>query len=193
MRSLAPALLAGLVLAGGCASRPDTGPARVGRDRPPAPDGTGTGKPEHDAEPGLLPDRIVIPAAYRLMLLDGHLALVRVADEQALAPAPASMRIVMGELSRGELAYQPALLPQELAAEVAANRESSARMDNALETVMRRSRELSDQALELKAESARLAELLEAARGRIAELEAAAGKPGSQRGTPVEAPSGPSN
>jgi hypothetical protein len=127
------------------------------------------------------------------MLLDGHLALVRVSDEEALAPAPASLRIIMGELSRGELAYQPGLLPQELAAEVAANRESSARMDNALETVMRRSRELSDEALELKSESARMTELLQAARARIAELETASGKPASQSGTRGDTPAGPNN
>jgi len=127
------------------------------------------------------------------MLLDGHLALVRVSDEEALAAAPASLRIIMGELSRGELAYQPGLLPQELAAEVAANRESSARMDNALETVMRRSRELSDEALELKSESARMTELLQAARARIAELETASGKPASQSGTRGDTPAGPNN
>jgi hypothetical protein len=127
------------------------------------------------------------------MLLDGHLALVRVSDEQALASAPTSMRIIVGELARGELAYQPGLLPQELAAEVAANRESSARMDNALGTVMLRSRELSDQALELKSESARLAGLLQAATARIAELETGPGRPASPRGAPGDSPPGPSN
>ena len=104
---------------------------------------------------------------------DGRLALVRETDAQSLEGAPTSMRIVAGEIARGELAYQPALLPQELAAEVAANRESSARMDNALGTVMERSRELSAQALELQAESRKLAEMLARAQARIAELEAA--------------------
>jgi hypothetical protein len=107
-----------------------------------------------------LPDRITLPATYRLILLDGHLTLSRETDAQALSSGPTSMRIVMGELARGELAYQPALLPQELAAEVAAGRESAARMDEALNAVMRRSRELSDQVRELEAQSRRLAELL---------------------------------
>jgi hypothetical protein len=80
----------------------------------------------------------------------------------------------MGEIGRGELAYQPGLLPQELAAEVAANRESSARMDNALDAVMRRSRELSAQALELQAQSRKLAEMVGAEEARVRELEAAA-------------------
>ncbi|HMD60468.1 MAG TPA: hypothetical protein VKG78_03505 [Opitutaceae bacterium] len=79
----------------------------------------------------------------------------------------------MGEIARGELAYQPALLPQELAEEVASNRESSARMDNALGAVMQRSRELSEQALELEAQGKKLAELLAAAQARVRELEAA--------------------
>jgi uncharacterized coiled-coil protein SlyX len=107
------------------------------------------------------------------MLLDGHLTLVRETDSQALEPAPASMRIVTGEVARGELAYQPALLPQELAAEVAANRESAARMDNALASVMQRSRELAERALALEAQSKKLAETLRAAEARIGELEAA--------------------
>jgi len=125
-----------------------------------------------DAEPERsvirMPERLALPASYRLMLLDGHLTLVRETDARALSQGPTSMRIVMGEVSRGELAYQPALLPQELAAEVAANRESSARMDNALAAVMQRSRELSERALALEAQSQRLAELLvaEEARGR---------------------------
>jgi hypothetical protein len=193
MRPLPAVFIALLLIAGGCASPRNIRPATAGLGVVESSDGTGAGKPAHGAEPVLLPDRIVIPAAYRLMLLDGHLALVRVSDEQALAPAPPSLRIVMGELARGELAYQPGLLPQELASEVAANRESSARMDNALETVMRRSRELSEQALQLKSESTRLAELLQAARARIAELEASPGKPPSQRVSPGDPPPGPSN
>jgi len=109
------------------------------------------------------------------MLLDGHLTLVRQSDAASLSPSPASLRLVAGEISRGELAYQPGLLPQELAAEVAANRESAARMDASLGEVMRRSRELSAQALELKEQSGRLAELLSSAEARIAQLEARAG------------------
>lgn len=137
-----------------------------------------------DRGPIRMPDRITLPATYRLMLVDGHLALVRESDSQALQAGPTSLRIVTGENPRGELAYQPALLPQELAAEVASNRESSARMDNALETVMQRSRELSDQALELEAQSRRLAGLLDAAQARVRELESG-GPPG-----PAKAPAG---
>jgi hypothetical protein len=111
----------------------------------------------------------VIPASYRLVLLEGRLELVRESDAQALAGSPASIRVVTGEIARGELAYQPGLLPQELAAEVAANRESAARMDNALGDVMRRSRELSAEALAMQAEAERLARMLsEAARPRAA-------------------------
>ena len=154
-------LLAAAVLAAGCASRTPS-PTPVA----PAP----------SAGPIALPDRIALPAAYRLMLLDGRLTLVRESDATALAPAPTSLRIVAGEISRGELAYQPGLLPQELAAEVATNRESAARMDNSLGEVMRRSRELAEQALALKAQSARLEELLSRAQARIAQLEGQASK-----------------
>lgn len=174
MKALAPAIL---VLLYGCAvpEHPQTGAGAQHLGVPvssvdPSVQAALPGGPE-----GVmvrLPERITLPASYRLMLLDGHLALVRETDPQALERAPTSMRIVTGEVARGELAYQPGLLPQELAAEVAANRESSARMDNALGTVMQRSRELSEQALELQAESRRLAEALTAAQARIRDLEA---------------------
>jgi hypothetical protein len=176
------ALTAGLLLLGGCASH----------NRPQGAAGAqGVGAPAQAVDPAVangalpagrdaagrairMPDRITLPASYRLILVDGHLALVREADEQAFEPGPTSMRVVMGEIARGELAYQPALLPQELAAQVASNRESSARMDNALETVMGRSRELSRQALELEAQARKLSELLQAAQERVRELEGAA-------------------
>jgi hypothetical protein len=183
MKPLSAIPAAGLLLACACSSpgrphagAPDPGSGQARGAQPPAPSG--------DA-PIRLPEHIILPASYRLVLLDGHLALVREADDQALEAAPASMRIVTGEIARGELAYQPGLLPQELAAEVAANRESSARMDNALEAVMRRSRELSEQALELQAQSRRVADKLAAAQARVRELEAgraAAAKP------PADAP-----
>jgi hypothetical protein len=114
-----------------------------------------------------LPERIVIPAAYRLMLVDGHLTLVRDTDPRTVDPGPSSLRIVAGETSGDELSYQSALLPQELAAEVASNRESSARMDNALDSVMQRSRELSGQAAELEAQAKRLGDLLAAAKTQV--------------------------
>ena len=180
MRTRVLLLAAATALAGGCASpgRPQAGPgaSRVGAPDPRV-DSTlaGRGSPAEgrgaDGAPVRLPDRIALPASYRLMLLDGHLELVRETDPQEILRAPATLRLVAGELARGELAYQPGLLPQELAAEVAANRESSARMDNALEEVMRRSRELSEQALALQEQSRKLAELLAASQGRVRELE----------------------
>ncbi len=182
MRLLARAAALSLLLACGCAA---PGP------RPPQPGGgpADQGAPPVQAAspvgpvPAGLPDRITLPAAYRLMLLDGHMTLVRESDPQALGGSPASLRIVAGEISRGELAFQPGLLPQELAAEVAANRESSARMDNALAEVMRRSRDLSDQAVGLQDQSRRLSEMLASIMARLAQLEstrpAAAGTPGS--------------
>lgn len=181
MKTIPAALLAGLVLLGACTAQSrlqsSPGAAHVGAPSPAVdPAVLGGAAPARrnaaDPEPIQMPDRITLPATYRLILVDGHLALVRETDRQALEPAPTSMRIVMGEIARGELAYQPALLPQELAAEVASNRESSARMDNALGDVMQRSRELSEQALELEAQGRKLAELLAAAQARVRELEA---------------------
>ena len=182
MKIFACACLAGILVGAGCSGPGSGSGAPAGRRSeaqvPPLSADQVTAAPG-PAEALSLPDRITLPAAYRLMLLDGRLTLVRLSDEQSLAPAPATLRIVTGEIARGEIAYQPGLLPQELAAEVAANRESAGRLDNSLEAVMRRSRELSDQALELKAQSIRLAQLLRAADARIAELEGASGKPQS--------------
>jgi len=86
-----------------------------------------------------VPEVIGIPVDYRLIVLDGHLALVRDTGRKEADPS-----------------LQPALLPQELAAEVASARESSARMEGALRAVMQRSQELSDRAAELEAQAKRL-------------------------------------
>lgn len=189
MKAPHAALAAGLLALCACAApnRPQgaAGAASVGAPRPdvdPAVAGAAPAAPGVAPGPETIrmPDRIALPAAYRLMLVEGHLALVRETDAQALEAGPTSMRIVTGEIARGELAYQPGLLPQELAAEVASSRESSARMDNALDSVMQRSRELSAQALELETQARRLAELLAAAQARVRELEAA-GAPGPAR------------
>lgn len=162
--------LAIMALAGACAVAPTAPQAAIGATGVGAPvpavDGpvlaAGAGDPKARSEAIRLPDRIVLPATYRLILLDGHLTLVRETDSQALSAGPTTLRIVMGELARGELAYQPALLPQELAAEVASDRQRAARTADALEAVMRRTRELSEQVRELEAQRRRLAELLAA-------------------------------
>jgi hypothetical protein len=191
MKSI-PLLPGCLLLMAGCAA-PDRlqegpGAAHVGAPSAPVSPGLVDARSGPASVAIRLPDRLTLPASYRLILLDGHLSLVRESDSQALAPVPASLRVITGEIARGELAYQPALLPQELAAEVAANRESSARMDNALAAVMQRSRELSAQALELQAQSGRLATLVASEQAQGAERttppKAAAPKP--EPGAPQE-------
>jgi hypothetical protein len=127
--------------------------------------------PEARGEPQL-PDILTVPSAYRLLLVDGHLALVRETDARAFRGG-SSLRIIAGDAARGELSYEPAPLAQELAAELADSRERTARMNAALETVMQRSRELSERALELEAQGKRLAQLLAASEARVRQLEAA--------------------
>jgi hypothetical protein len=168
-------LAAFAIILSSCASanRPQAGPGaeRLGvpaHEGDPGVAGGAPAAPSCAADPGAiqLPDRITIPASYRLMLVDGHLALVRETDAQSLDPGPAALRIVTGGMAQGELAYQPGLLPQELAAEVASSRASAARMDSALDTVMARSRELSQQAVALEAQAKKLAELIADANAR---------------------------
>lgn len=117
-----------------------------------------------------IPDVLGVSADYRLLVLDGHLALVRDAEHAAADPS-----------------LQPALLPQELAAEVASSRESAARMDNALRSVMQRSEELSLRAADLEAEARRLSEQLTASEARVRQLEAG-GHPQGQDAQPARAP-----
>jgi hypothetical protein len=165
----------GLLLLTGCAGAPRTPgppPAAVGAPDSPV-DRSVVGPAPAPPAVARAPERLALPAAYRLVLLDGRLELVRESDAEALAPTPTSLRVVMGEVARGELAYQPGLLPQELAREVAANRESSARMDNALDQVLERSRELARQARQLQEQARALAARLAAAEARVHELEAA--------------------
>lgn len=169
MKSPSAPLIAGILLLCSCSSpsRPQAAPGAQALGVPSHAVDKSVAQTSKDENPVSavisLPDRIVIPAAYRLLLVDGHLTLVRETDPQTIDPGPSSLRVVTGDATGGDLSYQPALLPQELAAEVASNRESSARMDNALDSVMQRSKELSDQASELEAQAKRLGELLAAA------------------------------
>jgi hypothetical protein len=107
-----------------------------------------------------LPDRLILPAAYRLMLVDGCLTLERETGPQSLDPGAPSIRILSGAGGRDDLSYRTDLLPREWAAEIAADHESVLRMDHALEAVMQRSHELARQAAELESRSKRMAELL---------------------------------
>jgi len=184
MNSAPTSGLAAVLLLAACSfpSARQPGPAMEAPGVPP-PAAAGS-TPGRAAAPRALeaPDRIEFPATYRLVMVEGHLLLVRETDAQALAPPPTSLRAVAGEVARGELAFQPGLLPQELAAQVAANRESAARLDNALAEVMERSRLLSAQALDLKAQSQRLADQLAAAR---------AARPPAAAPAPVPPPAAP--
>ena len=91
-----------------------------------------------------LPDRIVLGAAYRLVLLDGEETLVRETDG-----APGSLRILSGRPGDAGEAGEAALPPREMTAALAAEHAQAARLERALEQVMERSRTLSLQAAEL--------------------------------------------
>jgi len=181
--------IAGLAVAG-CASHPTLqqsagaaapGPLREGpSERAMAAAWPVPQTPPRDSRaeaPPALPDQIVLPASYRFMILDGHLALVRQTDMETLQGGPASLRIVTGEIARGELAYQPGLLPQELAAEVASSRSAVARMEEALASVMQRSRELAARAEALDARNREMQELIAALRARLGEKPSPRGAP----------------
>jgi hypothetical protein len=157
---------AAAVLCGGCASpaRPQTaaGATPLGAPRSPVRADLidRIDPPDGGSSTIRLPEQITLPATYRLVLVEGHLMLVRAREGQTIPAGPTSLRIVAGEIARGELAYQPALLPQELAAEVAAGRESAARLEGALAGVMQRSWELAAQTERLEAQTRGLAALL---------------------------------
>lgn len=131
--------------------------------------------PDARREPSM-PEIMPLPAQYRLLVVDGHLALVR-EDASEPAPAMASVRIGYGAQALPDPTYHPEPLPQEVAAELQACRQSSSRMEGALQTVMQRSRELAERALEIEAQGKRLAELLAASEARVRQLEAAGSRP----------------
>jgi hypothetical protein len=174
--------------------RPQVAPgaAPLGLPQPAAPPAPSSATPLAErAEPDL-PEILTLPAVYRLMLVDGRLALVRESDARSLRTGSSSLRIVSGEGAGADPSYQPAPLSQELAAELAASRQRSERLDGALESVMQRSRELSEQALELEAQGKRLAELLAASEARVRKLEAEPDRaPAGRQAAPPPAGPGP--
>jgi hypothetical protein len=191
MKAPATWVAACLALLGGCAQpqrlQEARGAAQVGAPNMTVDPGVMGGSSDKEDRPSIrLPERIALPASYRLVLLDGHLVLVRETDPQALEPAPTSMRVVVGEVARNGFTTPGSLLPQELAAAVLSSRETSSRMESALEAVMRRSRELSEQALELQAQSRKLGELLVTEQARVRQLEAA-GRPAQEQAAPTNA------
>ena len=68
-----------------------------------------------------LPNQIVVPAQYRLIYLEGRPVFVRETDVRRIAAHPA-VSLIAAEPGSGEVNLQPALLPQELAREIVANR-----------------------------------------------------------------------
>ena len=163
-------LLACLALAlAGCVSHPGAiGPTAPGRDTSPI-------SPRTIEKAEAAPEVVPLPTAYRLMLLDGQLVLVRDHD-----PAQV-VRIESTPLSSPE---HPELLPQEMAAEVERNRASGARMDNALKAVMDRSRDLEQQAQVLGEQSKHLADMLAEAEARMRPPDAPKPAQGQDRPQP---------
>jgi hypothetical protein len=102
-------------------------------------------------------DKIVLPACYRLVLVDGKQVLVRETDAQAIQGNPGSLRIVTGEIARGEISYQPGLVDQELAEEVVRTRQSQAAADNAAINLTNQSAEVVAQSKQLQAQNKALA------------------------------------
>lgn len=75
-----------------------------------------------------LPNQITVPGTYRQVLVDGSTMLVRETDQrQALVGN--RFNIISGDVSRGDLSFQPALLESELAAELVRQRAATAEMD----------------------------------------------------------------
>jgi uncharacterized membrane protein YccC len=145
-------LFAAVGLAAGCAHPPPAillphGPGEAG-PRPTAAAVNAATALESAPSPQSLPDRISLPAEYRLVLLDGNLVLLRESGAGSVVRLRASEA------------------PDPVAA--ASSRDASAspgpvedrRVEAALQAVMRRSAELEQQAETLAGESARIAATL---------------------------------
>ena len=172
-----PAVFLFSLSAFGCSSQSNSylaprGPATAGPG--PSPSAVALSLPAQ--APGTpVPERIVLPADYHLILLDGGLALVR-----STGAGGTPLHLSAEYSSANTTNQEAALLPQELAAEAARNRASTARMDLALQSVMQRSRELEDEAQKLGERSKLVADLLAQAQLKAPPVDLQKSVPGGQ-------------
>ena len=106
-----------------------------------------------------LPNIIEIPSAYRWVIVDGNPALLRETDPRKIT-AGGAMQIVAGDVSRGEVAIQPALLPQEIAAELTRNRALQAQMITSFDDANRKVAELIAETRTMQERNAQLVQQL---------------------------------
>ncbi|AHF94960.1 hypothetical protein OPIT5_00050 (plasmid) [Opitutaceae bacterium TAV5] len=76
---------------------------------------------------GAFPGELTVPATYRAQVIDGKYVLVRETDPRRILSSP-SITVIAGDISGGDLAIQPALMPQEIAEEVTRNRVQTAEL-----------------------------------------------------------------
>lgn len=131
MRSTAFIVACALIVSAGCSSpsKKTSGAKPQGAPRSPvtpeviermdAADAS-SARPLAYASPSL-PNQIIVPAQYRLMYQDGRPVFVRETDARRISAHPAVL-LTSAEPGSGEVNLQPALLPQELAREIVANR-----------------------------------------------------------------------
>lgn len=117
-----------------------------------------------------LPSIIELPAAYRWSLVDGRPVLVRETDSRKIT-AGGTMQIVAGDVARGEIAIQPALLPQEIAAELTRNRALQTQMIAAFSEVNQQVASLIAETRTMQQRNAELMQQLARATERTQQLE----------------------
>lgn len=118
-----------------------------------------------------LPDVIEIPATYRFQVINGKLCLVRETDARKIA-AGGGVRLVAGDVSRNEFAVQPAILPQEVAAELTRNRAAHVEMIQSFSEAKRRMDQLLTEARTMQERNEQLVQRLAQVTDYAKQLEA---------------------
>lgn len=129
-----------------------------------------------------LPDVIEIPATYRFQVLDGKLCLVKETDARKIA-AGGGVRLIGGDVTRNEFAVQPAILPQEVAAELTRNRAAQAEMIQSFSEAKRRMDQLLVEARTMQQRNEQLVQRLAQVTDYAKQLEA---RLNSQQPTPPQ-------
>lgn len=114
---------------------------------------------------------ITVPGVYRAYVVNGRMVFVRETDPRKIAAAPSSMRIMMGNPEAGEITYQPLLLEQEHAIELAKTREQNARNQQLYLAMLSKVSDLEKATATMRDNTVQLAKQVQSQAAYISDLE----------------------
>lgn len=111
------------------------------------------GQQRHDRP--VLPNELVVPGTYRLVVVDGKTMLVQETDARKVLTSPA-VQIIAADPMTGDLSIQPAILPQEVTEEIVRNRGQTDQILRALPQILAENKRLSSEIKQLSEEITQL-------------------------------------